>query len=456
MNNRIKWSKELIKEKIKERYESGLSLNFKELDLDAKKLHKAANRYFENWTSALIECDIEPEKNLKVKRNYWTKEIVLEKINDRYKSGLSISTSDVKKSDYSLYTASVKLFGKWSVALSETGYIIEDHYKLIYWNKEIIIKELIERLNNNKPLNRNSLNKENPALLGACMRHFGSYENAIIGCGFNYDEIREDSHLMTYYGIKFEEVLRDILKEIYNKKIKKGFNFELQPDFNMGNGHWMDAKLSQISILHTSTVVKYEPHCEKLTIVYLRGDKDGKFQLTEKTEQISVYLLLNELSIDRIKYYCAILDKLWDDADKREVIINIENTKYNNNSQYFGIYPTHRNKSWEIKFIHKGENIYLGSVKTEEDAVKIYDDYIIENKLNKPTNIKFNPYFKGKRPQSKYIGVQWDSDKWVAKVNYEKKQIYVGAFNNEHLAASSINDYITKHKLNRELLIIDM
>jgi group I intron endonuclease len=63
----------------------------------------------------------------------------------------------------------------------------------------------------------------------------------------------------------------------------------------------------------------------------------------------------------------------------------------NSSSSYFGVYKDGINKKysyWRTIINVNGKNINLGNHKTEIEAAKKYDEYVIENKLNRPLNFQ--------------------------------------------------------------------
>lgn len=107
-------------------------------------------------------------------------------------------------------------------------------------------------------------------------------------------------------GKRFEELVGELLQEInlpytkYNCGIKG-----CEPDFILNRNHWMDAKLSEHTVFNSETMQKYEPHIEKLTIIYLRktSQLEKKRMVTPKTELVHISCFLEKLPDSRRSYY---------------------------------------------------------------------------------------------------------------------------------------------------------
>jgi hypothetical protein len=141
---------------------------------------------------------------------------------------------------------------------------------------------------------------------------FGSWENAIEAAGIDYGIIKQDTSTLAPLGHEFESVLSEILTDL-NVSFKQYDHGKYRPDFVVDN-EWIDAKLSQ-STFRTkddnglTCVDKYEPYCDKLTIVFLRGDKDCDVDVTDKTRLVNVYKYVNKLpEVLRNKYRTRLND----------------------------------------------------------------------------------------------------------------------------------------------------
>ncbi len=324
----------------------------------------------------------------------WSKEIIIEKIIEKYNSGTSLSSSDVKKDDRPLIAAAENHFGSWRKAVDSAGFDYDSFCKLQpYWSLELAIKKLQERIKSGLPLNSSRVQRDDLPLFHACIKYFGSYKNAIEYMGLTYDDIIEDINLLSYYGNRFEDLLRIILEDIFNKKITKGFTREIQPDFVFNEKEWADAKLSEWTVYGDSTVEDYEPHCEVFTIIYLRGNKEKCEYITGKTRIISVYKLLENIQLDKKVEYINKLDEIWLKSDEQEgkPSFQIEGDPKNPKG-YRGVSWVKSMKKWRCYYTKDKKTFVIGYDLSELEAAKKYDSYIIDNKIPRLLNFGENPY----------------------------------------------------------------
>ncbi|MEK5528582.1 hypothetical protein MKX79_04195 [Viridibacillus sp. FSL R5-0468] len=107
-------------------------------------------------------------------------------------------------------------------------------------------------------------------------------------------------------GKRFEELVGELLGEIkipftkYQSSVKG-----CKPDFIVNQSHWMDAKLSEHTVFNSETIQKYEPHIDKLTIIYLRKTSQLEYRrmVTPKTELVHISQYMESLEPERHSYY---------------------------------------------------------------------------------------------------------------------------------------------------------
>jgi hypothetical protein len=72
-----------------------------------------------------------------------------------------------------------RLFGSWDRALHGAGLDADEISQYRKWGRDSIVSELKERHRDQAPLNSGAVQKEDPGLHAAAVRHFGSYDAAL-------------------------------------------------------------------------------------------------------------------------------------------------------------------------------------------------------------------------------------------------------------------------------------
>ena len=114
-------------------------------------------------------------------------------------------------------------------------------------------------------------------------------------------------------GKQFEVLVGELLQEINIPFTKYKCSIKgCEPDFILNESHWIDAKLSEHTVFNSETMQKYEPHVEKLTIIYLRktSQLEYKRMVSPKTELVHISHYMGNLTEVRRAYYEEILKEI--------------------------------------------------------------------------------------------------------------------------------------------------
>lgn len=114
---RITWTPGLILRRILERQRAGLSLGAVAVRRDSVNLLSAARRYFGSWPAALIAAGIESSKGTPSSR--YTQESVIARLREQAAAGLPLSTKHPLLRTYA--KPAIRLFGSWMAALKAAG-----------------------------------------------------------------------------------------------------------------------------------------------------------------------------------------------------------------------------------------------------------------------------------------------------------------------------------------------
>lgn len=271
------------------------------------KLYQSSIYYFGSLDNALLAGNF---KHLnKDRRVIWTRDSIQTEIKLKFKNGEDLRYTTIKKSHSGLHNAALREFGTWRNAVVESGIDYQNIYKK--WSKEKILFEINYLHKNKISLVANRIIQEYNPLYQASCHYFGSWRKAVIATGIDYDIIVNPIIEVCEKGIAFENILGEILKDL-KIDYTKGFSAKLKPDFVLNDGHWIDAKLSQWTAFSSKceTIEKYSSHCKKLTIVYLQGDVDKDKMINDKVHLISVYKLIEKLPNEKQDIYNSKLENI--------------------------------------------------------------------------------------------------------------------------------------------------
>lgn len=223
---RKNWTNDSIIEKIRELHDNGVDLSTKNMKKEYRPLYAAAcsENHFHSWRVAVQAAGIDYESYLKVQ--FWDKDKIIKRIIELYDSGEDLSAGSVQKKYNPLAVAAIqeRYFGTWKAAVEAAGLDYSKVTKHIFWTKESIKLRINEMYDSGEDLSESSLQVNHPTFYNIIRKHLGSIEKGIIATGLNYDEIRKDSIFEAKLGRYFERYLREMFDLL-------GMNVEYQKKF---------------------------------------------------------------------------------------------------------------------------------------------------------------------------------------------------------------------------------
>ena len=209
-NDRIKWSKEKVIEKIISMKENNEPLNAVSITKNDVKLYGAARTHFGSWAKAVEAAGLDyNEINHKVSEKSWSKDIVVQEIIRFANEDGNLRSDYVQKHYTKLHSAAQRYFKSWKEAIEYAGFNYEN-IKKIKWSEENIISEILDLRRNNLPLSSSETQKTNMPLFQAACRIFGSWANAVEASGISYKEVKKQKEWE-------DDNIKDSLLEIKNK-----------------------------------------------------------------------------------------------------------------------------------------------------------------------------------------------------------------------------------------------
>lgn len=199
-----------------------------------------------------------------------------------------------------------------------------DYYAKPYvpfrWDAENVKRQLMRWIREGKPVNYTYVAMKHNGIIVAARKFYGGWAELFEACGLNYDDYRTDTDMASFYGKQLEDIFAEILDTLHIKYEREPHIDNCRPDFVIGN-EWIDVKLSEwtIHISDCDTLKKYEPHCETLTIVFLRGNKQLNKKITDKTRIVNIGFYIDQLPREKRGYFYGLLDKIERQLGEKEV-----------------------------------------------------------------------------------------------------------------------------------------
>jgi hypothetical protein len=187
------WTKDEILYSLKKLYKDGKDLSYNALARRKQSLVSAAAYHFGSYRRAVERAGI--DYATVVRRPRWTKPAIIQLIKNARRTDQDLHWSAVTKRRDELGRAAFaalqkRLFGSWDRALHGAGLDADEISQYRKWGKDSIVFELKSRYREHEPLNSGAVQKEDPGLHAAAVRHFGTYDNALRAAKVNPSKIR--------------------------------------------------------------------------------------------------------------------------------------------------------------------------------------------------------------------------------------------------------------------------
>jgi molybdenum-dependent DNA-binding transcriptional regulator ModE len=186
------WSEERVVEEIKAWHAKGEPLFSHYMRKHYQELLAAGIRYFGSWKQAVERAGI--QYNQVRRYNHWTKENIVQTIQNLSAQGVDLSFRAMMLSGYAsmVYAAIRKnYFGSWKNALEAAGLPSEDIYRYRIWDNETIIDEIKQLRDRGHDLSSKNMDMTHNSLIATARRRFGSWEDALKNAGIDYTQIRK-------------------------------------------------------------------------------------------------------------------------------------------------------------------------------------------------------------------------------------------------------------------------
>jgi len=122
----------------------------------------------------------------------WNSQLIVQTLRSLHRQNKPLWSRQIRQANAPLFAASIHWFGSYRSAIEAAGIDYGSIQKSVpgRWNTKTVRRELRRLYNDKQSLHHAALERDNPALVLAAYRYFGSYGSAITAAGLNYNRIR--------------------------------------------------------------------------------------------------------------------------------------------------------------------------------------------------------------------------------------------------------------------------
>lgn len=181
-----------ILKSIRELASSGTRLYSSEIRHSHYKLHVSASYTFGTWLNAVEAAGLDPKVHTKPHPSkHWSRSKAIREIRNRHAQGLPMHQAGVERDNQGLAYAGIKYFGSWRAALKAVGINPKDVLYGSKWSKRRIIRTILARAAEGKPINSRHICLHEGPLWAAAGKRFGNWENTLRAAGIDPDDVRK-------------------------------------------------------------------------------------------------------------------------------------------------------------------------------------------------------------------------------------------------------------------------
>ena len=188
------WDKDEVVRALKKLHRSGVDLSYNALAKRKQSLVSAAAYHFGSYRKAVEKAGVDYAEV--TRRPRWNKSAIIGLIKEARRKGEDLHWSAVTTRGDELSKAAFaslqpRLFGSWDRALHAAGLDADEVNRYRKWTRETIVFELKQRHRDREPLNSGAIQREDPGLHAAAVRHFSSYDGALRAAKVDPQKVRE-------------------------------------------------------------------------------------------------------------------------------------------------------------------------------------------------------------------------------------------------------------------------
>jgi hypothetical protein len=188
------WTKDDILKALKRLYKQKADLSYNALAAKRQPLVSAAAYHFGSYRKAVERAGI--DYALITRRPRWTRQMIIGLIKDARRRGDDLHWSAVTRRRDELGKArsrrsSPGCSGAGTGRCTGPGLDADEINRYRKWTKQTIVWELRARSREREPLNSGAIQRDDPGLHAAAVRHFATYDAALRAAKLDPDKVRE-------------------------------------------------------------------------------------------------------------------------------------------------------------------------------------------------------------------------------------------------------------------------
>jgi hypothetical protein len=188
------WTKEEILDTLRKLNDAGADLSYNALSRKKQSLVSAAAYHFGSYRKAIEKLGIDYSEV--TRRPRWNKGAIISLIKASHREGENLHWSAVTSRGDELAKAAFaslqsRLFGSWDRALCAAGLDADEVNRYRKWTRDGIVVELKQRARDHEPLNSGAIQRDDPGLHAAAVRHFTTYDEALRAAKLDPEKVRE-------------------------------------------------------------------------------------------------------------------------------------------------------------------------------------------------------------------------------------------------------------------------
>lgn len=218
------WTKDEIVKAVKRLYAQGRDLSYNAMASRQQAIVSAAAYHFGSYRKAVEKAGIDYAEV--TRRPRWTRQKIISLIKDAKRKDEDLHWSAVTSRGDELGRAAFaslqpRLFTSWDRALTAAGLDADDINRYRKWDRANILFELKARYKAHEPLNSGAIQRDDPGLHAAAVRHFGSYDVALKGAKIDPVKVRERKRWDKSEVLKAIKAAKRAGKKLSDSSIRK-------------------------------------------------------------------------------------------------------------------------------------------------------------------------------------------------------------------------------------------